>query len=194
MQNPLPSEGVLFVRNEMNWFTMDEINKDFIESKIGNIDVANTGKDYYSFPSGCLIGEKFYVTEWLYTKEKLEYTKPKTASISNSNELNYLGIEINGMGEVYADSLETLISPFTNLCRKYESTNKVSRIVYAAEFIKKHFVFRSDVQEGTDYAQALMHLFRFMKDGSFKIDDAPDSLSGLMQLIKEIDFPQFRNI
>ena len=194
MQNPLPSEGVLFIRNEMNWFTMDDIDPTRIESKLGNIDVADTGRDHYSFPSGCLIGEKFYVTEWLYTQENTEYTRPKTASIVNSNKINHLGLETNSMGREFGRALGTELNAYTNMYPKPATTNKVSRIINRAEFIRKYFVFRSDAAEGTDYDKALKHLFRFMKDGSFKIDDAPDSLSGLALLIQQLEFPQFRNI
>ena len=194
MQNPLPSEGVLFIRNEMNWFTMDDIDPTRIESKLGNIDVADTGRDHYSFPSGCLIGEKFYVTEWLYTQENTEYTRPKTASIVNSNKINHLGLETNSMGREFGRALSTELNSYTNMYPKPATTNKVSRIINRAEFIRKYFVFRSDAAEGTDYDKALKHLFRFMKDGSFKIDDAPDSLSGLALLIQQLEFPQFRNI
>ena len=191
MQNPLPSEGVLFVRSEMNWFNPSELKTEYIESKIGNIDVAGSGKDYYSFPSGCLIGEMFYVTDWLYTQKDTDYTRPATAGIANTNKINHLGIESNNMGWEFAKRLKTELNNFTTIYPKPETTNKVSRIINRSEFIRKHFVFRSDVKEGSDYDKALKHLFRFQKDGGFKIDDAPDSLTGLAQLIQELGFPQF---
>lgn len=196
MQNPLPKEGVLFIKDQMNWFTMKDINPEFIQSRIGNIDVADTGKDYFSFPSGVLIGDKFYVTEWLYTQENTEYTRPKTASISNSNKLNFLGLETNNMGMEFGRRLKTELSPHTTLYPKPALTtmSKITRIINKAEFIRQHFVFRKDIIEGSDYERALSHLFRFKKDGSFKIDDAPDSLSGLARLIENLEFPQFRNI
>ncbi len=196
MQNPLPREGVLFVREKMNWFKISDINPEFVQSRIGNIDVADTGRDYFSYPSGVLIGDKFYVTEWLYTQENTEYTRPKTASITNNNRVNHLGLETNNMGMEFGRRLKTELSEFVNLYPKpaLNTMSKITRIINKAEFIRQHFVFRSDVQEGTDYHKALSHLFRFMKDGSFKIDDAPDSLSGLSRLIEGLEFPQFRNI
>lgn len=196
MQNPLPREGVMFIRSEMNFFKMSDINPEFIEARIGNIDVADTGKDYFSFPSGVLIGEKFYVTEWLYTQENTEYTRPKTASIANSTKIEHLGLESNNMGMEFGRRLKTELSAFVTLYPKPALNNmsKASRIIQKAEFIRKYFVFRSDVLERSDYDKALNHLFRYMKDGSFKIDDAPDSLSGLARMIEEAGFPQFRNI
>lgn len=196
MQNPLPKHGVMFIKDEMNFFKINDIDPEMVQSRIGNIDVADTGKDYYSFPSGVLIGERFYVTEWLYTAESTEYTRPRTASIANNTKIHHLGIESNNMGLEFARRLKTELTAFTNLYPKPAPNNqsKLTRIINKAEFIRKYFVFRSDVKEGSDYKKALDHLFRFMKDGSFKIDDAPDSLAGLARLIEELDFPQFRNI
>ena len=194
MQNPLPSKGVLFIKKEMNFFTMDNLRTDLIESRIGNIDVASDGKDFFSFPSGVLIGDLFYVTDWLYTQENTDYTRPSTASIVNKNKLDHLGVETNNFGMEFLRSLATELNNFTNIHPKYESKNKISRIINKAEFIRKHFVFRKDIDVHSDYYKALDHLFKFMKDGSFKIDDAPDSLAGLSHLIQELQFPQFSNI
>ena len=196
MQNPLPREGVLFVRDEMNFFKIGDINPEFVQSRIGNIDVADTGRDYFSYPSGCLIGDKFYVTEWLYTQENTEYTRPRTASISNTNKINHLGLETNNMGMEFGRRLKAELSPHVSLYPKpaLNTMSKITRIINKAEFIRQHFVFRNDVLEGTDYHKAMSHLFRFMKDGSFKIDDAPDSLAGLSRLIEGLEFPQFRNV
>lgn len=194
MQNPLPSDGVLFSRHNMNWFKIDELREEFIESKIGNIDVAGSGKDYYSCPIGSLIGERFFITDWIYTQLDTDYTRPATASMINQNKVNHLGLETNNMGLEFGKRLKTELNQFTNLYPKSESKNKISRIINRAEFIRKHFVFRSDVKEGSDYDKALKHLFRFQKDGSFKIDDAPDSLAGLATLIDNLEFPQFKNI
>ena len=194
MQNPLPAKGVLFNKKEMNFFTMDELRTDLIQSRIGNIDVAGDGKDFYSFPSGVLIGELFYVTEWIYTQESTEYTRPVTASLVNANKLDHLGFESNNFGMEFGRQLKTELNQFTTLYPKFESKQKLSRIINKAEFIRKHFVFRKDVQVNTDYYKALEHLFRYMKDGSFKIDDAPDSLAGLAHLIQDLQFPQFKNI
>ena len=194
MQNPLPAKGVLFNKKEMNFFTMDELRNDLVQSRIGNIDVAGDGKDFYSFPSGVLIGELFYVTEWIYTQESTEYTRPVTASLVNANKLDHLGFESNNFGMEFGRQLKTELNQFTTLYPKFESKQKLSRIINKAEFIRKHFVFRKDVQVNTDYYKALEHLFRYMKDGSFKIDDAPDSLAGLAHLIQDLQFPQFKNI
>lgn len=194
MQNPLPSKGVMFIKKEMNFFKMDELRTDRIESRIGNIDVAGDGKDYYSFPSGVLIGEMFYITDWIYTQENTDFTRPYTASLINNNKLNHVGFESNNFGMEFGRALAKEINSSVALYPKYESKNKVSRVINKAEFIRKHFAFRSDAQVNTDYYKALDHLFKFMKDGSFKIDDAPDSLAGLAHLIQEIGFPQFNSI
>lgn len=186
MQNPLPPEGVMFKRSEMNWFRMEEIQGKEPLSKIGCIDVADK-VDYLSFPSGCLIGDKFYVTDWLYNKDGTDITKKQVSGIANTNNLNHLGIEYNNFGEEYAKGLVNHMNKFTKIHGKHNTSDKVSRIQNMAAFITKFFVFRSDIEKGSEYDKALTHFFRFMKDGSFKIDDAPDSIAGLATLIKTLD-------
>lgn len=194
MQNPLPREGVMFLRKDMNFFNSSELNMERIDSRIGNIDVADLGRDSFSFPSGILIGSKFYVTEWIHTQQGTEFTRPKAASIVNHNKIEHLGIEANSVGLEFGRRLKTEIHKRATIYPKYNTKKKETRILQGAEFIRSVFVFRSDLTEGSDYQKALEQLFRYMKNGSYKKDDAPDSLAGLSQLIQELDFPQFRNI
>lgn len=191
MQNPIPKEGVVFVKDEMNWFNYNDLNLEYIESKLGNIDVADQGEDYLSFPSGVLIGDKFYITDWLFTNEPSEITRPKVASIINTNKINHIGIEANNMGFEYYKALDREVNSFSTIYPKHSSKSKVSRIINTSEFVKKHFVFRSDVVYNSDYDKALRHFFRFLKNGKYKKDDAPDSIAGLVILIQDIFYDKF---
>ena len=193
MQNPMPQEGVMFVKDEMEFFTMEMLEGREVLSKAGAMDIADTGKDYFSFPGGVVIGNKIYITEWLYTQENTNFTRPRSASIINSNKINHVAIETNNFGLEFFRQLEKEVTSNSKLYPAPAPSNqsKHYRIINKAEYIRKHFVFRSDISANSDYAKALNHLFRYLKDGSFKIDDAPDSLSMLATLLDELKIIHF---
>ncbi|QIG62292.1 terminase large subunit [Tenacibaculum phage JQ] len=186
MQNPQPQEGAMFREDELQRFSLNDLDMSLVSMKVGAIDVSDTGKDYFSFPSGVLIGERFYITDWLYTQENTEYTRPTSAALINREKINHVAVETNSFGIEFYRNLENETSSSTNMYGVHQTGNKHHRIINKAEFIRKHFVFRNDVDFNSDYDKALKHLFRYMKDGSFKIDDAPDSLALLAQLLQEL--------
>lgn len=185
MQNPQPMEGALFPANKLQYFTIDQLDKNLIELSAGAIDVADTGKDHTSFPSGVLVGSKFYVTDWLYSQENTEITRPKAISIIKMNDIDYTVIEINNMGKDYYKGVKESVGVKNNVRRFVTTANKLNKINKLAEYIKRHFVFRNDVAPDSDYFKAMTHLNRYMADGSFKFDDAPDSLTLLLELLRK---------
>ena len=168
--------------------------------KVGNIDVADEGKDYLSFPSGVIIGENVYITDWIYTQDNSDKTLPQVSTIINSNNIDYTGIEANNMGMQYAARVKEQMKSGLELCPKYSDnkTDKMGRIAQKQGYIKRHFYFLSNTHPNSEYNQALKHLYRIQKDGSFKVDDSGDSLAGKMTLIQTLGregiLPQFNNI
>ncbi len=185
MQNPVPLHGVMFDRNEMNFFNINDLDESRVSARAGSIDPANGG-DRYSFPSGCIVGDQIFITDWLYSKEKLPITKAQTVSLINNNKVNCVSIETNSFGvEVYHD-IKSRVPLDVKVYGNYAVTNKHNRIIVKAEFITKHFVFRNDVKEGSDYDLAMKDLYRYMQDGSYKKDDGVDSLAQLSTLLLDI--------
>ena len=189
MQNPQPSEGVVFHKKNTNSFKLSDLTRGNCESKIGSIDVADKGVDYFSFPSSELYGDMIYITEWIYTQRDMGFTIPKTTGHIRDVEMDHLVVETNNHGVHVYKEIKSNIGSYTNIKGVFQTTNKHSRIINVSEFIKKHFVFRTDYEIDSDYDKAMKHLFRYAKDGSFKIDDAPDSLALLalfyMDLFKD---------
>lgn len=181
MQDPTPSEGVLFPKNNLNYFTMDQLNMHNIEYRAGAIDVADEGTDSFSFPSGVLIGSDFYVTEWLFTKENTEYTLPLTAEIIKKQRLDVTMVETNNHGAVFYKNLLNISNAYIGGVNN--SINKHGRIVAESQMIRLNFHFRSDVAADSDYAKAMTELTRYTKKKG-KQDDAPDSLALLAKVVK----------
>lgn len=183
MQDPTPSDSVVFPKNELKLFTMDELNIQNAEYKCGVVDVADEGVDYLSFPSGVLIGRTFYVTEWLFTQENTEFSLPKTAQIIKSNKMDAVIVETNGLGASFFKSLTGLVN--THVGWINNTANKHGRIVAEQTNVRLNFRFRSDVDVNSDYAKAMVMLTRYAKKkSSSNKDDAPDSIALLSTMLR----------
>lgn len=178
-------EGSLFKHSELDRFKLYELNTENTEGKIGAIDVADEGTDSLSYPVGYVIGEKIYVTDWLFTTENTEYTIPESTAQTRRHRLDYLAIETNNHGSLFYKQVNNEISG-TGLIGVHQSSNKHSRIIQNAHFIRTYFVFRDDYEAGSDYDLAMKELFAYLKNGEADHDDAPDSLALLAALARDL--------
>ena len=176
-QDPKPQKGLVFLKTDFEYFQGNDFDERLIEGRIGAIDVADEGVDYLSFPIGHIIGSKIYITDWLFTRENTEYTIPTSTQLIKRNNLNFCAIETNNHGSLFFKDVKKNITSQTSLIPIFQTSNKHSRIIQKAHFIRTHFVFRSDYLPGSDYDKAMKQLFTYTKDGKAKHDDAPDSIT-----------------
>ena len=181
MQNPVPSDDVVFPSNKLSYFTMDELNSFNAEYAYGAIDPAGKGSDSFSFPSGVLIGSNFYVTEWMFSKEFPEYTVPLAASIITRNKLTATIVETNAEGASVLTDLQRLTNAHVAVI--HNTANKHDRIIGEGHNIRLNFHFRTDIEADSDYAKAMTELTRYAKNKS-KHDDAPDSIALLSSMLR----------
>tara|TARA_R110000822_G_C15284425_1_gene490458 strand:+ start:137 stop:1561 length:1425 start_codon:yes stop_codon:yes gene_type:complete len=184
MQNPQPSKGVVFHRDNLQFFKLIDLDTKSRESSLGAIDVADKGTDNLSFPIGYLYSDKIYITDWVFTQEDMEYTIPRCSTVINHHEINHCAIETNNHGHAFIRGVSNNVSK-SNIIPINQTTNKHSRIINEAQFIRMHFVFRNDYESGSEYDIAMKQLFRYLKDGTYKKDDAPDSLALLSLLCRD---------
>ncbi len=184
------SEDKVFSYSDFDYFALPDINTENIEARIGAIDVADQGLDSLSFPLGNLIGDRFYVTDWLFTTDNTEITIPQVTTLVQHHKLNHLAIETNSMGAMFLNQVQQNVSN-TEIHGIHQSTNKHSRIIQNAHFIRNHFVFRNDYESGSHYDLAMRELFAYTKDGKAKHDDAPDGLTLLASYVRELPYNNF---
>jgi len=184
-QDPKPSKSVVFDKKEIMRFSMDNLNTDNLEGKIGAIDVADEGEDALSFPIGYIIADKIYITDWLFTTENTEYTIPVSTQLTRHHKLDYLAIETNNHGSLFLKQVNQEVKG-TGIIGVHQSTNKHSRIIQNAHFIRNYVVFRNDYEIGSDYDKAMKQLFNYTKDGKAEHDDSPDSIALLVALARDL--------
>ena len=184
MQNPKPKEGLLFAKEDLNYYDSNDLKTDQTDGKLAFIDVADTGTDAHAVPIGYLIGTKIYIQDILYTTKGTDENVELTAEILNRHLPEYCRVESNFGGGMYVQLLQPKLNKMIGLLPIRATTNKHSRITQMAGFIKENCYFRTDYEHGSDYYHFMKNLTEYLKNGKVEHDDAPDSLEGLCSMIK----------
>lgn len=185
MQQPIEAKGLLFPAKELRYFTpSDVLDKSFMSS-IGYTDVADEGDDNLSSPIGRNIGSNIYITDLVFNTLNSDITIPLVADMLRRHKVSYNRVESNSMGAMYSRELQKTIKT----CQVYpavSTTNKHTRILMDAGFIKRHCLFLAPEYQSDEYRLFMKELTSYLKTGTSKHDDAPDSMSGLVIFIRAI--------
>lgn len=193
MQEPAEAKGLLFKKSELQRFTMSQLPKDTAgnpiepEGCLGYADIADEGDDYFSMPVVLIYPKEIYVIDVIFTQDNVDVTLPLCADTVKKRNPEYVWIESNGQGSVFIKSLRKAIAKPESILSINAVQNKITRINLSYGFIKKYFRFLADTEyeRGSDYDRFMNNIFGYMKDGSSKHDDAPDSISGLAKQIQK---------
>lgn len=173
-------EGVLFARNELKRFSLKDYKNQQREGTLGYADIADEGDDFFSMPIADVFNKKVFITDVLFSKENIDVTLPMCASMIKKHNPEYVRVEANNQGSVFIKMLRQLV-PVEKILAVSNTSHKHTRILLQYGFIKEYcyFVDDSEIVQGSDYDLFMKQILSYMKDGTSKHDDAPDSLAGL---------------
>lgn len=181
MQNPKPKAGLLFPEQDLNFFNINKVALDDPDFTYVPADPANEGGDDFAAAIFKLVGDKIYITDVLYNTDGTDHNEPALVKMILSARAAAAGVEaIFGWKEtaerVRAElDAKGYIGEFRLLKPR---TNKHSRILNRASFIRNNFYFRSDYQDFPQYAKFMRNLTSYLKiqeaGRGNKHDDAPD--------------------
>ncbi len=183
MQNPKPRAGLLFPIDDLKFYDpveMEEVLND-PDYCYCPCDPAGDGPDDFATGPFKLIGDKIYVTDMIYNASGSDENEIAMVKMIIAHRAKAVGVESTfGWVEVskrVRDHLHSLKwnGDYRNL---HPKSNKHSRILNQASFVRNHFVFRNDYEKIPQYAKFMRILTSYMKIqevGSMnKHDDAPD--------------------
>ncbi len=169
-QDPSSLEGTVF--DKLNYFKLEELNHDTIIAKWSAIDLADKGKDYYA-DIYCYVADKVYIIDVIYSRSGLEITQPQSISNINTYSIDNTIVETNKDGSLFVRDLRTSC-PNTKIYSKFNTQNKIVRILNQSGWIKENFSFRNDLDISKDYINFVKSLQKFNKNMQNVNDDAPD--------------------
>ncbi len=188
MQNPIESKGLLYPIEELKRFTMADLGTKKPDGIIGFTDTADRGEDNLCSLTGKRFGDYTYVTNVVFTQDGVEITEPLVAQKIIDTKEDIEIIEANNGGASFCRNVRKLVKPQwkCSIVDQHETTNKETRILMNAGYVKEYFYFRSDYEPGSDYDKFMRALTSYVKIGKNKHDDAPDGVTGLAIKMKTI--------
>jgi predicted phage terminase large subunit-like protein len=157
---------------------------------IGFTDTADRGEDHLCSVTGRRYGDYTYITDVVFSQDGVEITEPLVAQKIIDTKEDIEIIEANNGGSSFARNVRKLVKPKwkCSIVDEHETTNKETRILMNAGYVKEYFYFRSDYEPGSDYDKFMRALTSYVKIGKNKHDDAPDGVTGLAIRMKTKTF------
>lgn len=194
-QMPIDRTGAVFDPEGMKYYST--LPNEQPLKVISHVDVALGGNDYlsmpvvyyYENPDGGLDG---YVEDVVFDNSEKHITQPQVVAMVKKHVIKHLHFESNAGGEGYADDIRRMLKEDTDyreVCNistdwALVTKRKEQRIWDNAEEIRKLY-FKDPQHRHMQYKKFMNNLFSFsMNMSKRQNDDAPDSLSGLVDFEK----------
>lgn len=186
-QNPKPREGLLFPETDLKYYDPKDIKvEELSEYTFGYVDAADKGGDDTCTIITYLVGNRIYVHDVLYNTHGTDINEPRTVDMFIKHRLKAAEIEGNGAWILYGKSIRAKVLKKHPNCQIRifpNTTNKHTRILAQASFIRNNLVFRLDWHENSEYRKFMDVLTSYRQDqkGTNKNahDDAPDGCAGV---------------
>lgn len=190
MQNPVESKGLLLPIEELKRFSLSDLSNKKPDGIIGFTDTADKGEDFLCSPVGKMFNGYCYIADVVFTQDGVEITEPLVAQQIIDTKCEIMVIESNNGGRSFALNVRKLIRGKSHCSVKYEvtTTNKETRILMQAGYIKENFYFRNDYKPGSDYDKFMRQLTSYVRLGKNKHDDANDAVTKLAEHVKNMLF------
>ena len=184
MQNPKPLEGLMYSQG----FKTYDIEPYFakVERKC-YVDTADEGKDFLCaiIYDETPIGN--YVVDILYTDKPMEYTEPTLAKLLTTHNVKTCNVESNNGGRGFARNVQNQTRILNNNKTAfkwfYQSQNKQSRIFSHSAEVQNLTYFPTDWK--IRYPLFANAILSYKKEGGNAHDDAPDCLTGTIEMRKQ---------
>lgn len=188
-QEPIDIQGRLY--KTLKTYTdipTDENERPLFERIISYTDTADDGEDFLCSIVGGVYNGQVYILDVLYTKAGMEVTEPQTAEFFADNQVGYALIESNNGGKGFARAVERIgwekhRNRHTVIKWFHQTHNKRVRIMVNSAGVQENIYFPVNwMDRFPDFYQALT---TYQKEGKNKNDDAPDTLTGLYEMINK---------
>jgi predicted phage terminase large subunit-like protein len=186
-QEPAELKGLLFPKSELKFFNRKHVDLSKAEYKFLYVDPADEGGDFLSAPGCYLIGDRIYVPRVEFTKAGTDITIPDLVEWICTEKIDAVEVEGNSAWILFGKDLRTKVTDDAPIGRGFSdceirviknTTNKHTRIIAQAAFIKNHFYFDEEYENDQQYKEFIKNMTKYMRDGSSKHEDAPDSMAG----------------
>jgi len=198
-QEPVDILGKLYSDfKEYNELPHDlETGKCLIEKIISYTDTADEGNDFLCSIAAGVYKKEIWILEPYYTSAAMEVTEPGQAAFLVRNKVTKAKIESNNGGRGFARNVERLLwenhqTRVPSIEWFHQTENKMARILTSSSYVVNHVFF----PQGWRYRWPEFYtaLTTFQKEGKNTHDDAPDCLTGLVEMVAYGGRSQIRSL
>ena len=187
---PIEREGLLYTDEELRRFiTLPVAEPDAI---LGICDTKNTGTDSMFLPCLLKYGNDYYLTACI-CDDNADYgvQYERTSDLIVDNKMQQCQFESNNGGDRVALEVSKLVDQKGGVCNitsKYTESNKETKIIVNADWVKKHVLFkaRTEYQPKSDYGKMMGFLLSYSVRGKNPHDDVPDGLASFALFIQNL--------
>lgn len=186
---PYEREGVLYEADSLKrYFELPEREPDVI---LAVCDTKETGKDYCAMPVAYKYGEEYYIDKWICDNGSPDMIEARIAQTFVDRKVKIARFESNRGGTLFAKDVQDLVKEKggqTKITTKWNQTNKETRILTRAAWVKDHCVFKDPSLYAADkeYRTAMDMLCQYNLTGKNKYDDVPDVMADLADYVENL--------
>lgn len=178
---PIEREGLLYHEEDLRRFQSLPLEEP--DAILGICDTKDKGSDFYFLPCFKQYGNDFYLVDCICNDSSdygLQYEK--SANIILDNNMQQCEFESNNGGTRVAYEVNKLVEERggrCNITEKTTSTNKETKIIVNADWVKKHILFRDKemYKPKDEYGVMMSWLLSYSVVGKNPHDDVPDGLA-----------------
>lgn len=187
---PIEREGLLYTDEELRRFiTLPVAEPDAI---LGICDTKNTGTDSMFLPCLLKYGNDYYLTACI-CDDNADYgvQYERTSDLIVDSKMQQCQFESNNGGDRVALEVSKLVDQKGGVCNitsKYTESNKETKIIVNADWVKKHVLFkaRTEYQPKSDYGKMMGFLLSYSVRGKNPHDDVPDGLASFALFVQNL--------
>lgn len=178
---PIEREGLLYHKEDLRTYL--ELPMREPDAILGVCDTKNKGTDFLVMPVMYQFGEDFYCVDAV-CNDSADYGVQymNLADKILEHNMQQVEFEANNGGDRVAFEVDNLVKNKGGRCNitsKHTETNKETRIIVNADWIKKNVVFRDEslYTAKSDYGVLMRWLLSYSVAGKNAHDDVPDCLA-----------------
>lgn len=178
---PMEREGLLYHEDDLRRFLSVPVNEP--DAILAICDVKNKGTDYMFQPVFYQYGEDFYLVDCI-CDDDVDYERQyvRLSKVLADYKVQSCEYESNTGGDRVAFEVQKRLKDLDSTCTittHPTETNKETRIIVNAEWVKSHVLFRdkSLYSQKEDYGRMMNWLLCYSTVGKNVHDDVPDGLA-----------------
>ena len=190
-QEPIEREGLLYHDDELRRFSSLPLREP--DAILGICDVKNKGTDFMFLPCMYQYDNDYYLVDCICDDSAdygVQYNRLTNLIIEHN--MQQCEFESNNGGDRVSHEVSKRVEELggrCNITEKATETNKETRIIVNADWVKKNVLFRdkADYKPKSDYGIMMEWLLRYSLVGKNVHDDVPDGLANFALYITKKD-------